>query len=75
MTVLPSVTGKAVISALCKAGWVIKGHRGSHVKIVKSGVKHPIIVPVHGSEIIPKGTLRSIIRTAGLTTEEFIKLL
>ena len=75
MTKLPVVTGKAVISALCRDGWVIKSHRGSHVKLVKSGSRYPIIVPVHGGETIPKGTLRNIIKAAGLTVEEFIKLL
>jgi len=74
MTRLPAVAGKAVISALCRDGWVIRGHRGSHVKLEKSGSKYPIIVPVHGNETIPKGTLRNIIRIAGLTAEEFIKL-
>jgi predicted RNA binding protein YcfA (HicA-like mRNA interferase family) len=75
MTKFPAVTGKAVIAALCKAGWVIRDHRGSHVKMVKAGAKYPIIVPVHGSETIPKGTLRNIIRATGLTTEEFVELL
>ncbi len=75
MTRLPAVTGKEIISALCSDGWVIRGHRGSHVKLMKSGVKYPIIVPVHGSNTIPRGTLRNIIRTAGLTVEEFISLL
>jgi predicted RNA binding protein YcfA (HicA-like mRNA interferase family) len=75
MTRLPAMTGKAVISALSRAGWAIKDHRGSHVKLVKSGVRHPIIVPAHGAVAIPKGTLRNIIRAAGLTAEEFVKLL
>jgi len=71
---LPAVTGKAVVAALCRDGWVIRDHRGSHVKLVKSGFKYPIIVPVHGSDTIPRGTLRNIIRTAGLTIEKFIEL-
>ena len=75
MTRLPAVPGKDVVSALCRDGWSIKSHRGSHVKLIKSGIRHPIIVPVHGGVSIPKGTLRNIIRAAGLTIEEFVKLL
>ena len=75
MTGLPAVSGGTVISALSRHGWVIRSHRGSHVKMVKPGVRHPIIVPVHGGETIPKGTLRNIIRAAGLTIEEFVALL
>lgn len=75
MTKLPAVTGKAVISALCKDGWVIRDHHGSHVKLTKPGLRYPITVAVHGAETIPKGTLRATIRLAGLTVEEFIKLL
>lgn len=75
MIKLPMVAGKAVISALCRDGWMIKSHRGSHVKLIKSGIRHPIIVPVHGNVNIPKGTLRNIIKSAGLTVEEFLKLL
>jgi len=75
MTRLPAVTGRRVVSALNRNGWVVKGKRGSHVKLVKAGIRHPIIVPVHGNDTIPKGTLRNIIRAAGLTVEEFVELL
>jgi predicted RNA binding protein YcfA (HicA-like mRNA interferase family) len=75
MTRLPALTGKAVISALSKAGWAIKSHRGSHVKMVKTGVRNPVIVPVHGGETIPRGTLHNIITDARLTVEEFLRLL
>jgi len=74
MTKLPAVTGRVVVAALCRNGWVIRDHRGSHIKLVKPGNKYPIIVPVHGSGSVPKGTLRNIIRSTGLTVEEFIKL-
>ncbi|MCK4719906.1 type II toxin-antitoxin system HicA family toxin [bacterium] len=75
MTRLPAVTDKQVINALVKDGWVIKSHRGSHTKLIKQGNRHPLIVPVHGKSTIPKGTLLNIIRDAGISKEEFIKLL
>jgi predicted RNA binding protein YcfA (HicA-like mRNA interferase family) len=75
MTKLPAVSGKAIIAALCRDGWTIRDHKGSHVKLIKPGFKYPIIVPVHGGVSAPKGTLRNILRSAGLTVEEFIKLI
>ncbi len=75
MTKPPAITGRQCIAALSKDGWTIRSHRGSHVKMVKAGIGHPVIVPVHGGETIPKGTLHSIIKDAGLTVEEFLNLL
>jgi predicted RNA binding protein YcfA (HicA-like mRNA interferase family) len=48
---------------------------GSHHMMVKD--KHPrtIPIPVHGSHPLPKGTLASIIRMAGLTKQHFFRSL
>jgi len=35
----------------------------------------PISVQVHGNRDLPPGTLRAVVRTAGLTVEEFLELL
>jgi len=75
MTKLPAITGDAVIKALGKNGWVVKSQKGSHVKLTKRGIKHFLIVPVHGKTTIPKGTLSNIIKDSGLTVEEFMGLL
>lgn len=69
---LPVVSGLEVIKALTKAGFRQTSQRGSHVKM-----RHPsgrtAIVPLH-DELAP-GTLRSVLKQAGLTVEEFIALL
>ena len=74
MTGLPVINGKKVIAALQKHGWSIKSRKGSHAKLIKPGVNHFLIVPVH-TGTIPKGTLSNIIKDAGLTVNEFIDLL
>ncbi|HOY63248.1 MAG TPA: type II toxin-antitoxin system HicA family toxin [bacterium] len=74
MTKIPDITGKKAIRAFQKNGWNIKSQKGSHAKLEKPGVNHFLIVPVHATTI-PKGTLSSIIKDAGLTIEEFIDLL
>jgi predicted RNA binding protein YcfA (HicA-like mRNA interferase family) len=48
--------------------------RGSHV-ILKREDGKVIVVPVHGGEEIGRGLLSKIIKDAGLTREEFLKLL
>jgi predicted RNA binding protein YcfA (HicA-like mRNA interferase family) len=34
-----------------------------------------LTVPMHFSKIVPRGTLRTIIRSAGMTVDEFVRLL
>ncbi|MCH7699012.1 MAG: type II toxin-antitoxin system HicA family toxin [Chloroflexi bacterium] len=63
-----------MVRALERAGWEVHRQRGSHVSMKKEGSRFVITVPMHRRDI-PKGTLRSIIEDAELTTEEFIALL
>ena len=74
MAKLPRLSGKEVIRALEKAGFVQKRQRGSHVFMVKenSETKTPLVVPMH--QEIDTGTLLEIIRQSKMTREEFLKL-
>jgi len=72
---LPVVSGSEAIKALNRAGFRIVRQRGSHVRLEKR-TEDKIIkltVPLHKS--LKKGTLRRIITDAGLTVEEFNRLL
>lgn len=71
---LPVLKPKEVVAALGRAGFEVKRRTGSHVIMYKSGFRRPISVPQHPRDL-PKGTIRAIIREAGLTVEEFMKLL
>jgi predicted RNA binding protein YcfA (HicA-like mRNA interferase family) len=68
---LPVVSGYDVIKALTKIGFEIKRRKGSHVVLQKEFIV--FTVPLH--KTLKKGTLRAIIRQAGLTVEEFLELL
>ena len=72
---LPVLSGKDVIHALEKAGYVQVRQKGSHVRLIDdSNPDHkPVTVPLHKE--IDKGLLRAIIRDANMTVEEFGKLL
>jgi predicted RNA binding protein YcfA (HicA-like mRNA interferase family) len=73
MGTLANISGKEAVKALLRAGWVREGQTGSHVMLTKAGQRATLSIPQH-REVKP-GTLRAIIRTAGLTVEEFIELL
>jgi predicted RNA binding protein YcfA (HicA-like mRNA interferase family) len=55
-------------------GWELARVRGSHHQLQHPVKRGTISVPVHGSEVLAPGTLRGIIRSAGLTVAEFIAL-
>lgn len=75
MPKLPVVSGDKVVRALTRVGYVFRKQVGSHVtmKHPETGVK--VAVPVHAGRDVPVGTLRRIIRDAGLSVQEFRRLL
>ena len=73
MARLPLVSGADAVKAFRKAGWRIDRVRGSHVVLLKAGLRASLSVPQH-RELAP-GTLRSLIRSAGMTVDEFAALL
>jgi predicted RNA binding protein YcfA (HicA-like mRNA interferase family) len=71
---LPSVTGREVVKALTKSGYERDRQRGSHIILRQVASPHRrIVVPDHDE--VARGTLRAIIRQAGLTVDEFKALL
>jgi len=73
MTALPVVSGSGLVIALQRAGWRKDRQRGSHVIMIKAGHHSSLSIPQH-RELAP-GTLRALIRAAGLTVEELRALL
>lgn len=74
MSALPVVSGREVVNALGKIGCVVDRQRGSHMILRQQAPPHRrLTVPDH--QVVAKGTLRAIIRQAGLTVEEFNDLL
>ena len=74
MSALPRVSGREVVKALQKVGYERDRQRGSHIVLRQTASPHRrITVPDHKE--VAKGTLRAIIRQAGLTVDEFKALL
>ncbi|MEW6426095.1 MAG: type II toxin-antitoxin system HicA family toxin [Bacillota bacterium] len=76
MSELPQVPGERLVRALEKAGFYVKGKRGSHVIMVhKKDLLRRAVVPVHGSKPIRPGTFRAILKGAKLSVEEIRNLI
>ncbi len=70
---LPIVSGQEAIRAFSGIGYEVTRQRGSHIMMKHSGNHKRLTIPNHKQ--IAKGTLRAIIRDAGLSVDEFVKLL
>lgn len=75
MSNLPVISGKKAARALTFAGFELVPRRGkgSHMVMAKPGHRAIITIPDHRE--LDRGTLRSIIRAADLTVDEFVTLL
>lgn len=71
MSRLANVSGRDCVKALQRAGFTVIRQSGSHIILDKDGVT--VSVPNHRPMKV--GTVRSIIRQANLTVEEFLELL
>jgi predicted RNA binding protein YcfA (HicA-like mRNA interferase family) len=68
---LPVLSGKEVVKIFESIGWEVSRQRGSHIIMTKEGEIVTLSVPSHRE--VARGTLRSLIRSAKLTVEEFTK--
>ncbi|MDD2340595.1 MAG: type II toxin-antitoxin system HicA family toxin [Methanosarcina sp.] len=63
------------MKALNGQGFQVISQKGSYIKMKKKTPDKTLIVIVPDHPEIPAGTLKSIIRQAGMTDDEFITLL
>jgi predicted RNA binding protein YcfA (HicA-like mRNA interferase family) len=71
MSSLPSLPGRAVVTAFERAGFVLIRITASHHILKKDGHPYLLSVPIHGSTPLKRGTLRSLIRASGMSVEVF----
>ena len=70
MPPLPRITGRELVRALGKHGWVVVVQKGSHAQLKHPSRSGRVTVPLHAGETIGPGLLRSILSQAGVTVEE-----
>jgi predicted RNA binding protein YcfA (HicA-like mRNA interferase family) len=74
MTKLPVVSGRSLVKAFEKVGYALDHQTGSHIILRHHALPHRrLTIPNHKE--IAKGTLRHIIKEAGLTLDELLVLL
>ncbi|MCD4731039.1 MAG: type II toxin-antitoxin system HicA family toxin [Bacteroidales bacterium] len=75
MTKLPLLSAHKIIKALNSIGFQVVSQKGSHIKMKRKTSNRTLTVIIPNYTEIPIGTLRSILRQANLTQEDFVKLL
>lgn len=69
MPITPLLNAHEVVKVFESFGWRVSRQNGSHIVMVKEGNPATLSVPNH--KPVARGTLRSLIRDAGLTVSEF----
>jgi predicted RNA binding protein YcfA (HicA-like mRNA interferase family) len=71
----PVVKASVCLKVLERAGFYINHQTGSHARLFhRSNAKLRVTIPIHNKDL-PQGTLKSILRQAGMSLEEFLGLL
>lgn len=71
MVKLPVLSGRQLIRALHKGGFLVVRQKGSHVSLQKG--PYQTVVPLHDD--LAKGTLLGILKQCGLSKEDLTELL
>ncbi|MFH1108914.1 MAG: type II toxin-antitoxin system HicA family toxin [Planctomycetota bacterium] len=73
MSKLPVVSGRELVRALQNLGFQFDRQKGSHMMIFRENPPTTLSVPDHRE--LDRGTLRALLRQAGVTSDEFGKRL
>jgi len=70
---LPVISGRDFVRAIAKLGFVLDRQKGSHLILFRAEPPTTLSVPDHRE--LDRGTLRSLLRQAGISPAEFSQLL
>jgi predicted RNA binding protein YcfA (HicA-like mRNA interferase family) len=73
MSNLPRISGRECVKALSKSGFFVRRQQESHIVLRRNEPFSQLVVPDHKE--LDRGTLRAIIRQAGLSVEQFNSLI
>jgi len=73
MSKLPQVSGRDCARVLSRRGFRLKRQQGSHMILRRDDPFAQVVVPDHKQ--LDRGTLRAILRQAGVSVEDFVALL
>ena len=69
---LPRISGREARRAFERAGWMYNRTTGDHMMLTMPGKR---TLPIPDYDDLPTFILRRLLRTAGMTVDEFIELL
>lgn len=69
------VKPELLIKVFNELGYYVSRIRGSHHVMKKEGAKLSVVIPIHGSNDVPKGIVKNCIKNAGITNEKFLEIL
>jgi len=72
MAKMPILRGREVAKIFESLGWEKSRQSGSHIILIKTGSYVSLSIPDHKD--VAAGTLRSLIKAAGVTNDDFLKL-
>ena len=73
MSKLPVISGQQLVKVLGKVGFQIDRRKGSHMMLYRADPPTTLSVPDHRE--LDRGTLRSLLRQAGVSPEDLVRLL
>jgi predicted RNA binding protein YcfA (HicA-like mRNA interferase family) len=73
MSKLPVISGVKAVKTFHTFGFSISRQTGSHCIMEKTGLDVTLSVPLHKE--LKRGTLRNLIKDAGLSVDEFVTML
>jgi len=73
MASLPAISGSDVVKVFERFGWTVARQASSHIIMTKEGEIASLSIPNHKE--VARGTLRSLIRSANVTVDEFVSRL
>ena len=74
MSILPILTARVIMRKLTRAGFLYIYTKGSHYYYQHPITKRLTSVPMHAGKNIGRGLLNKILKQAGVSIKEFIKL-
>jgi predicted RNA binding protein YcfA (HicA-like mRNA interferase family) len=74
MSKTPSLPYDRIIHALQRDGWIVVRQKGSHVRLQKHTVTETLKLTVPAHRPVKRSTLAHILKQAGLSVEDFNRL-
>lgn len=72
MSKLPVISGRELVQVLARVGFQLDRQHGSHMILFRADPPTTLSVPDHRE--LDRGTLRALLRTAGVSPEELQRL-